>query len=129
MVNSPQPAEETNEQSMKSSMKKKKEIGYIKALQKNGMGPSTLFCFDVLTQFTNILARITLYELLRLFKFTRDALRKALADVEVFVTQILAICEEKDGNHCHHTRSNFPASPSPQKTCKLKENMIDPCII
>jgi len=25
-------------------------------------------------------------------------------------------------------RSRFPASPSPQKTCKLKENMIDPYI-
>jgi len=72
------------------------------------MRPSTLFYFDVMAQLANILAQITLYELLRLSKSTRDALREALADAEIFVTQILAICSEKDDNHCHHTLKQFP---------------------
>jgi len=39
MVNFPQPAEETIEQSMKPSMRKQKELCYIKALQKGGVEP------------------------------------------------------------------------------------------
>ena len=72
------------------------------------MESSTPFRFDVMAQLANISARITLYKLLRLFKSTRDALREALADAEIFVTQILAICSEKDDNHCHHTSKQFP---------------------
>ena len=71
------------------------------------MRPSTFFRFDVLAQLANIPTRITLYELLRLSKSTRDALREALADAKIFVTQIHAICEEKDGNHYHHTSKQF----------------------
>jgi len=71
------------------------------------MGPSTLFHFDVLAQLSNIPARITLYELLRLFKYTRDTLREALADAEVFITQIPAMCGEEEGRHCHHTSKQF----------------------
>ena len=59
---------------------KAEELRYVKALQKGGVGPSTPFCFDVMAQLTNVPAQITLYELLRLFKFTRDTLREALAD-------------------------------------------------
>jgi len=38
---------------------------------------------------------------------TRDALREALADTEVFVTQIPAICQEEDRNHCYHASKQF----------------------
>jgi len=71
------------------------------------MGLSTPFCFDVMAQLANIPAWITLYELLRLSKSTRNALREALADAEVFVTQIPAICGEEDDSHCHHTSKQF----------------------
>jgi len=94
-------------------VEKQKELGYVKALLKNGVGPSTPFRFDILAQLANIPTRITLYDLLKLFKSTRDALRKALADAEVFITQIPATCQEKDDNHCHHASSSFSASPSP----------------
>src|SRR3954462_15227812 len=46
------------------------------------------FRFDIINQLANILARITLYELLRLSKSTREALREALADPDVFFTQL-----------------------------------------
>jgi len=85
-VNSPEPAEEIIEQSTRPSLEKQKELWYVKALPKNGAGPSTPFRFDVLAQLANIPARITLYEILRLFKSTRDALREALADAKVLVT-------------------------------------------
>jgi len=83
-------------------MEKYKELRY------SGVRPSTPFCFDVLAQLANILAQITLYELLRLFKSTRDALREALTCVEVFMTQTPTMCEEEDGNHCHHISKQFP---------------------
>jgi len=82
-----------------------------------------------MAQLANIPTRITLYELLRLSKSTRGALREELADVEIFMTQIPAISERKTATIVTTPRKNFPASPSPQKTCKLKENMIDPYII
>jgi len=103
MVNSSQLAEETIEQSMRPFMKIQKELRYVKALQKYSVGPSTPFRFDVMAQLANIPSRITLYELLRFSKSTRDALREVLAVVEIFMTQIPAICAEKDDNHCHHT--------------------------
>ena len=80
IINSPQPAEETIKQSTKPSVKKQKELQYAKALQKDGMGPSTPFCFDVMAYLANIPTRVTLYEFLRLSKSTRKALREALAE-------------------------------------------------
>ena len=59
-------------------------------------GSSAPYRFDVLAQLANIPARITLYELLRLSKSTREALREALADAEVFMVWILAEPHEKD---------------------------------
>jgi len=102
VANSPQPAEAIK-QSTRPSVKKQKELRYVKALPKRGVGPSAPFRFDVLAQLANISARITLYELLRLSKSTRDALRETLADVKVFVTQIPATCEEENGSRCNHT--------------------------
>ena len=37
----------------------------------------------------------------------RNALREALADAEIFVTQIPAISEEKNVSYCHHTSKQF----------------------
>ena len=79
-----------------------------KLFRKNSLRPSTPFRLNVLARQANIPARITLYELLRLFKSIRDALREALIDAEVFVTQIPAICVEEDDNHCHDTSKQFP---------------------
>jgi len=109
-------------------VEKQKELRYAKALQKSGVGPSTPFHFDVMAQLANIPAQITLYELLRLSKSRRDVLREALADTEIFSTQIPATCIEDDSDHVTTPRSSFPASPSPLKTCKSKRNIIDPCI-
>jgi len=68
-------------------MEKQKEIRYAKALSKDKVGGSSRpYHFNVLAQLTNILARITLYELLRLSKSTREALGEALADAEAFLT-------------------------------------------
>jgi len=73
------PAKEAAKQPTKQLLEKQKELHYTKALRKgNAEGSSTFFRFDVLAQLANIPARITLYELLKLSKFTRKALRKAL---------------------------------------------------
>jgi len=62
-------------------MEKQKELRYAKTLSKDkAEGSSAPYCFDVLVQLANISVRSTLYELLRLFKSTREALREALAD-------------------------------------------------
>jgi len=66
-------------------VEKQKEVRYSKALLKDKVeGSSTPYGFDVLAQLANILTRITLYELLKLSKSTREALREALAGAEVF---------------------------------------------
>ena len=85
------------------------------------MGSSTLFCFDVLAQLANIPALITLFELLRLFKPTRNALREVLADAEIFLTQIPTICEEEDDNHCHHTSKQFSCITLSPEDMQVKE--------
>lgn len=43
----------------------------------------------------NISLRITLYELLRLFKPMREALREAFIDSEIFLAQIPKMWEEE----------------------------------
>src|ERR1700722_18803998 len=76
-----------------------KEPYFSKPLrQDNVEGPSTPFNFDVLAQLANIPARITLYELLRLSKMTREALREALADSEAFLAHIPPLA--KDAPEC-----------------------------
>ena len=60
---------------------KQKEIRFDASLKKNpSRGLNTPLRFDILTQLANIPARITLLELLRLSKETREALSDALAD-------------------------------------------------
>jgi len=60
-----------------------------------------------LAQLANILARITFYELLRLSKSTREALREALNDSETFIPQILTEHEEEDKGHYLQTSEHF----------------------
>jgi len=61
---------------MKQLVEKQKELHYTKALQKDNMERSTTpFHFEVLAQLANIPTWITLYELLRLSKTTKDRLR------------------------------------------------------
>ena len=60
---------------------KQKEVWFDPVLKKtSGPGRDTPFHFDILTQLANILARITIHELLRLSKETREALRDELAN-------------------------------------------------
>jgi len=89
--NLPKPTPEPTKQSTKQPVEKQKELRYAKALPKDkSEGSSVPYRFDVLTQLANIPTRITLYELLRLSKSTREALSEVLANVEVFMARILA---------------------------------------
>jgi len=99
------PTSEPTRQSAKQPVQKQKEIRYAKALPKDkAKGTPVPYCFDVLAQLANILARITLYELLRLSKSTREA----LADAEVFMTQILAEPKEEDKEDCLYASQHAP---------------------
>ena len=87
VANPPKPAPEPTKQSTTQPVEKQKEIRYDKALPKDKVeGSSAPYRFDVLAQLANILARITLYEFLRLSK----SIIEALADAEVFMTQLPA---------------------------------------
>ena len=66
------------------------------------------FGFNVLAQLANIPVKITLYELLRLSKSTREALKEALTDSEAFIAQILARHKEEDEGYCLQTSKHFP---------------------
>jgi len=84
------PTAESAKPSAKQPVEKQKEFRFFKALPKdNAEGSTTPYRFDFLAQLANIPARITLCELLRLSKSTRESLREALADAEVFIAQIL----------------------------------------
>src|SRR3954471_1683690 len=68
---------------------KPKEVRYNRPLNKGkAVEVSQPFRSDIINQLANIMARITLYKLLKLSKSTREALREALAVAEVFVTQL-----------------------------------------
>src|SRR3954465_15310767 len=85
---SQEPVTEPAEQP-KTAPQKPREVWYNRPLNKgNAVEVSQPFRFDIINQLANIPARITLYELLKLSKSTREALREALADAEVFVTQL-----------------------------------------
>jgi len=81
-------------------VEKQKEFRYAKALSEDkAEGSSRPYHFDVLAQLANIPARITLFELLRLSKSTRKALREALANAEAFMARILAEPDEEEENY------------------------------
>ena len=109
---------------------KQKGVLFDKSLKKDPpKGLNAPFRFDILAQLANILARITLYELLFLSKKTREALRDALADSENFLTQVPAIPTDDDGilcPQCHLVHDRCYPSPSLLRTCSSKiTNMID----
>jgi len=104
VANLPKPTLEPTKQSTKQPVEKQKELRYAKVLRKNkAEGSLAPYYFDVLAQLANIPARITLYELLRLSKSIREALREALADAEDFMSRILAELEE-DEEDCLHAQ-------------------------
>ena len=115
--------EEIAEQSTKQFMDKQKELCYAKARQEDDERPLTFFSFDVLAQLVNIPVRITLYELLRLFKSTREALRETLTDSEVFLTQIPAITEEEDDGHYHQASRHSPCITFSLEDMQIKEKI------
>jgi len=103
VVNPPKPTEEPTKQSTKQPVEKQKDFQYAKTLPKDkAEGSSAPYRFNVLAQLANIPVRITLYELLRLSKLTKEALREALADVEAFMARIPAKLEEEDEENCLH---------------------------
>jgi len=103
VANLPKTIPEPTEQSTKQLVEKQKELRYSNALPKDkAEGFSAPYRFDVLTQLSNIPARITLYELLRPSKSTREALRETLADAEVFMARIPVEPQEKDEEDCLH---------------------------
>jgi len=104
----PKPATESAKPSTKPPVERQKELRFSKALSKDNAEGSTTYRFDVLTQLANIPARITLYELLRLSKSTREALREALADAEVFMTQVPVGPREEDVEDCLNASQNAP---------------------
>jgi len=107
-------------------MEKQKELRCAKSLPKDkAEGPSKPYRFNVLAQLANITARITLYELLRPSKSTREALREALADVEAFMTQIPAK-PEKDEENCLHTSHHFPCTMFTPDDMQVKEKYDRP---
>ena len=89
VVTPPKPPVEPAKPSTKQPVEKQKELQFSRVLSKDiAEGSTTPYRFDVLAQLANIPTRITLYELLRLSKSTREALQEALANAEVFMTQL-----------------------------------------
>jgi len=102
VTNSLKPTPEPTKQSMKQPVEKQKVLRYAKALSKDkAEGSLRPYHFDILTQLANIPARITFYELLRLSKSTREALREVLTDAEAFMAWISAEQEEDEENYLH----------------------------
>src|SRR3954464_11325970 len=74
---------------METTAKKQKHLRFSNPLLPSEAGqPTTVFRFDILKQLAQILAWITLLELLKLSKATREALREALANADTFATHI-----------------------------------------
>ena len=109
-------------------MEKQKEIRYVQALPKDkAKGTSAPYRFDVLAQLANITARITLYELLRLSKSIREALREALADAEVFMAQIPAEPHEEQEEDCLHASQHIPCITFTLGDMQVKQKHDRPC--
>jgi len=112
-----------------SGKEKQKEDRFDHVLKKSsGPGLNIPFRFDILTQLTNIPTRITIHELCRLSKETREALRNALANSESFQTHMQEtprddtqpLCSE-----CHHVLLKVPAITFTAEDMLLKDNKHD----
>jgi len=86
------------------------------------------FPINILVQLANILARITIHELLRLPKEIREALRNALANSEPFLIHIPEASEDDSQPlcpKCHHLQLKIPAIIFTAKDMLLKSNKHD----
>ena len=80
---------------------KPKEVRFDHVLKKpSGQGLDTPFRFDILAQLANISARITIHELLRLSRETREALRDTLANSESFLTCMPEVPDDEMQSPC-----------------------------
>ena len=117
----------TNQASVPTSGKKKqKEVQFDRFLKKpSGLGLDVPFHFDILAQLANIPAYI---ELLCLSKETRETLRDALANLELFLTHMpetpkddrQPLCYE-----CHRIQSKIHAITFTAEDMLLKNNKHD----
>ena len=97
-------------------------LQFSKALPKdNAEGSTTPYRSDVLAQLANIPARVTLYALLRLSKSTREALREALTDAEIFMAQIPTGSQEEEEEDCLHASQNAPGITFTSDDMQVKE--------
>jgi len=123
VVSPPKPIPETTKPSVKQPVEKQKEFRYAKALPKDkAEGTSAPYRFEILAQLANIPVRITLYELLRPSKSTREALREALADAEVFMAQIPIGPQEENKEDCLHASQNIPCITFTPDDMQVKGN-------
>ena len=128
VANPPKATPEPTKQFTKQPVKKQKEIWYAKSLPKDkAEGTLAPYRFDVLAQLANIPARITLYELPRLSKSTREALREALAMLRSSWLRFWLNHGKKIKKTASTPLNIPPALPSRQMTYRLRGNMIGPC--
>jgi len=86
------------------------------------------FRFDILAQLANIPTRITIHELLRLSKETREAHRDALANSESFLTHMPETPKDDTQppcSECHHIQPKVPAIAFTAEDMLLKDNKHD----
>ena len=86
------------------------------------------FRFDILVQLANIPARITVHELLRLSKETREALRDALANSESFLIHMPKTPRDDTQPscpECHHVQLKVLAITFTAEDMLLKDNKHD----
>ena len=103
---------------------KQKEIRYDHVLKKpSGPGLNMPFSFDILAQLANIPTRITIHELLRLSKETREA----LANSESFLTHMPEIPKDDKPlcSECHHIQLKVPPITFTAEDMLLKDNKHD----
>jgi len=108
---------------------KQKEVRFDRVFKKTS-GPEldTPFCLDILAQLANIPTRITIHELLRLLKETREALWDVLANLESFLIHIPEASENDTQPlcpKCHHVQLKMPAITFTAEDMFLKDNKHD----
>jgi len=104
----PKSTKETTEQSEATPGEAVRAPLYESSSERQGRRIITPIHFDILAQLANIPAWITLYELLKLSKSTKEAFREALVDLEAFIAQIPAMSDEKDNGHYYQTSKCSP---------------------
>jgi len=94
----------------------------------SGPGLNIPFHFDILAQLANIPARITMHELLRLSKETREALRNARANSESFLTHMPETPRndtQPSCSECHYVQLKVSAITFTAEDMLLKDNKHD----